>query len=288
MFALYYTLFKSNNREQIDYDHFHNLFLTIGTNSTLAAYLRELTRQPHLAGTKQGASVADYVNKEFRKVGLETEVVEYSVLLSYPKEVRLEVRFGNGSVRVLDVVEPGFGGVRDPMVVMPYHAYSPSGSVVGRVVYVNFGREEDYDVLEGMGVNVSECVVVMRRGGLGRGGAVDIAAGRGAVGVLMYSEEGREEGVERGTVMIGGIGDPLTPGWASVEGGEKLDVMDDEVLKRFPKIPSVPISARVAGDVLGLLGGSKVPPDWMGKLKFRGSGVGPGPVMLNFTYLVNS
>ncbi|KAL9662890.1 hypothetical protein QQ045_027725 [Rhodiola kirilowii] len=286
MFAVYYTVFihSSSNHDRIDYAHFHDLFLATATNSTLASYLRDLTLRPHLAGTPQAVRTANYVKTHFANLGLKTEVAEYSVLLSYPKHVSLEARFGNGTVRVLGLVEPRLGGEEDG-VVMPYHAYSPSGSVVARAVYVNFGREEDYKALEVMGVNVSGCVVVLRRGELSRGGAVEIAAGRGAVAVLMYTEEGREDGIERGTVMVGGLGDPLSPGWAAVMGGERLDVVDDQVLKKFPKIPSLPISARVAVEVLGFLGGPKVPEEWMGRVKFRGSGVGPGPVMLNLTYL---
>ncbi|CAM8891734.1 unnamed protein product [Rhodiola kirilowii] len=286
MFAVYYTVFihSSSNHDRIDYAHFHDLFLATATNSTLASYLRDLTLRPHLAGTPQAVRTANYVKTHFANLGLKTEVAEYSVLLSYPKHVSLEARFGNGTVRVLGLVEPRLGGEEDG-VVMPYHAYSPSGSVVARAVYVNFGREGDYKALEVMGVNVSGCVVVLRRGELSRGGAVEIAAGRGAVAVLMYTEEGREDGIERGTVMVGGLGDPLSPGWAAVMGGERLDVVDDQVLKKFPKIPSLPISARVAVEVLGFLGGPKVPEEWMGRVKFRGSGVGPGPVMLNLTYL---
>ena len=46
--------------------------------------------------------------------------------------------------------------------------------------------------------------------------------------------------------MRGGIGDPLSPGWSGVEGGESLGLEDSEVLKRFPKIPSLPLSAEAA------------------------------------------
>ena len=56
----------------------------------------------------------------------------------------------------------------------------------------------------------------------------------------------KREGFERGHVMRGGIGDPLSPGWSGVEGGESLGLEDSEVLKRFPKIPSLPLSAEAA------------------------------------------
>lgn len=171
-------------------------------------------------------------------------------------------------------------------IVSPYHAYSPSGTVHAKVVFVNYGREVDYNALGALGVNVSGCVVLVRKGeGLSRGGVVKIAESKGALAVLLYAEEGRVSGgVERGTVMRG-VGDPLSPGWAGVEGGERLRLEDSEVLERFPKIPSLPLSFGNADVILGSLGGRTVPPEW------RDSGgrsrvlrVGPGPAKVNFTY----
>ncbi|KAG5243850.1 glutamate carboxypeptidase [Salix suchowensis] len=164
-------------------------------------------------------------------------------------------------------------------IVAPYHAYSPSGTVHAKVVFVNYGREVDYNALGVLGVNVSGCVVLARKGGgLNRGVVVKIAESKGAVAVLLYAEEGRVSGgVERGTVMRG-AGDPLTPGWAGVEGGERLGLEDSEVLERFPKIPSLPLSFGNADVILGSLGGRVVPPEWrhplIGGLGFYGSDLG--------------
>ena len=174
------------------------------------------------------------------------------------------------------------------MVVPPYHAYSPSGSAYARAVFVNYGRERDYRALRAQGVNVSGCVVVARRGGggLGRGAEVERAEENGAVAVLVYGDgDTWREGFERGHVMRG-VGDPLSPGWAGVDGGESLGLDDSEVLKRFPKIPSLPISAEVAETILGSLGSASVPLEWRGTLGSKVRHVGPGPTMLNFTYQV--
>ncbi|XP_020239789.1 probable glutamate carboxypeptidase PLA3 [Cajanus cajan] len=93
------------------------------------------------------------------------------------------------------------------------------------------------------------------------------------------------EGFERGHVMRGGIGDPLSPGWGAVEGGERLGLDDSEVLKRFPKIPSMPLSSEAAESLLLSLGGAPLPFHWRPTLKSSlVSHVGPGPTFLNFTY----
>lgn len=172
-------------------------------------------------------------------------------------------------------------------VVQPYHAYSPSGSAHARVVFVNYGRDEDYLTLGALGVNVSGCVVIARKGGLPRGAVVERAEANGALAVLLYAEGERfRKGFERGTVMRG-MGDPLTPGWAGVDGAESLKLEDSEVLKRFPKIPSMPLSFEAAETLLGSLAGAPVPHEWRDTmLQSKVSRVGPGPTTVNFTYQV--
>ena len=209
-------------------------------------------------------------------------------MLSYPVKSTLSAHFTNGSFVNFNMNEfVDFS--ESEKIVAPYHAYSPSGTVHAKVVFVNYGREVDYNALGVLGVNVSGCVVLARKGGgLNRGGVVKIAESKGAVAVLLYAEEGRVSGgVERGTVMTG-AGDPLTPGWAGVEGGERLGLEDSEVLERFPKIPSLPLSFGNADVILGSLGGRAGPPEWRHSVDRRSSvlRVGPGPTTVNFTYQV--
>lgn len=171
----------------------------------------------------------------------------------------------------------------------PYHAYSPSGAAYGRAVFVNYGRDEDYRALAAIGVGVAGCIVVARKGDFPRGVVVAKAEANGAKGVLLYAEGDRfRQGFERGTVMRG-IGDPLSPGWAAIDGAERLNLNDSEVLKRFPKIPSMPLSAEAAEIILSSLDTASVPPEWRdttAKLR-SSSSVGPGgPTFLNFTYQV--
>ncbi|GFZ09287.1 peptidase M28 family protein [Actinidia rufa] len=185
--------------------------------------------------------------------------------------------------RTFSLAESGASGKN---VVRPYHAYSPSGAAYGRAVFVNYGREEDYRALAARGIRVAGCVAVARRGAaLSRNSVVEGAAEKGMAAVLLYTEvaEGFGDGVERGTVMRG-LGDPLSPGWAGAEGGERLGLEDSDVVRRFPKIPSMPISADAAEGILRSLEGARVPYEWRDILKAKVGRVGPGPTMLNFTY----
>lgn len=50
-------------------------------------HLRVLTQAPHVAGSPEDRKTADYVAQRFREAGLDTQIVEYKVLLSFPQEV---------------------------------------------------------------------------------------------------------------------------------------------------------------------------------------------------------
>lgn len=258
---------------------YRQIFVSSATNHTLASYLRALTQHPHLAGTTASLDTAHYVLSQFKDFGLETRTAKYTALLSYPLHSSLSAHFSNGTVVDVPLAEL----TESTNVVRPYHAYSPSGSAYAKAVFVNHGTDEDYSALRKLGVNVSGCVVIARKGGLPRGVIVRKAEAHGALAVLLYADgDSFRKGFERGTVMSG-VGDPLSPGWAGVDGGERLDSEDSEVSKRFPGIPSMPLSAEAAEAILGSLGGAQSPPEWQTRV-----GVGPGPTMLNFTYQVGA
>ncbi|XWS59324.1 hypothetical protein CRYUN_Cryun08bG0112000 [Craigia yunnanensis] len=268
---------------------FQQIFLSSTNNYTISSYLRSLTSHPHLAGTKPSFETTHYVKTHFQNLGLVTHTVPYKALLSYPVHASVSMHFSNGTVLNLPLNEMGISSYASLGLIQPYHAYSPSGTAQGKVVFVNYGSEDDYRVLGVMGVNVSGCIVIVKKGGsLSRGAIVEIAEKKGALGVLMYAEGDVSRGsfgfgVERGTVMKG-VGDPLSPGWAGVEDGERLEIEDNKVLDRFPGIPSLPLSFESAQLILESLGGPLAPQEWRNSGRSKLSRVGPGPVMVNFTY----
>ncbi|RAL53610.1 hypothetical protein DM860_012225 [Cuscuta australis] len=269
---------------------YEDAFLSSASNDTIASHLRHLTFQPHLAGTPGSLRTAYYVKSQFESLHIPTHLTNYTVLLSYPLSASLTAHFRNGSAVPVPLSEPGIPKKR---VVIPYHAYSPSGSAHGSAVFLNYGREEDYRVLAEQGVEVEGCVGIVRRGGgQSRNEVVGRAAVHGVAAVLMYTEGELREGVERGTVS-GSVGDPLSPGWAGVGPGERLRLDDPRVSAKFPKVPSMPISIGAAKMILSSLMGSELPSLWKKKhtdQNISSSGgidfsrVGPGPTMLNFSY----
>lgn len=165
--------------------------------------------------------------------------VDYSPLLSYPAIASLALHGPDDAlINRISLAEPA-----DPArkVVPPYHAYSPSGTALASAVYVNSCREEDYLTLYKLGVDVQGSIVIARRGGGYRGAVVARAVEKGAAAVLMFKESDGG-GVERGTVLLGGTGDRLTPGWAAISGALRLGEDEKDVRRRFPRIPSMPVA----------------------------------------------
>ncbi|KAL1821182.1 hypothetical protein ACET3Z_016051 [Daucus carota] len=269
----------SQQHKSLSLDALTASFLSSSNNNTISDYLHSLTLHPHLAGTQPSLSTALLVLSHFISLNLSAHLSNYTTLLSYPLHSSLSSH-SNSTTTHFSLPEPHSD------VVSPYHAYSPSGSVYSTAVFVNYGRDKDYNALEALGVSVKGCVAIVRRGGdMSRNAVVTKAAKNGVAAVVMYTEAEAmyKNGVERGTVMDG-MGDPLTPGWASVADAERLGFDDPDVVKRFPAIPSMPVSSETAEEIMRTLEGGRVPEEWKGSLKSFVKGIGPGPTKLNFTY----
>ncbi|MGE5278871.1 MAG: M28 family metallopeptidase [Acidobacteriota bacterium] len=263
------------------------------------ALLRELTREPHLAGTSGNERVARLIAEEFRKAGLEVSTPEYDVLLSYPKTARLEVAGEPGVV----LARPEEPIASDPdtaiaPTLLPWNAYAPSADLTAEVVYANHGAAEDYDRLAAMGIDVRGRIVLARYFGGYRGGKSLEAEKRGVAAVLVYSDP-IDDGWFKGEVYPPGPwgpvshfqrganvydflvpGDPLTPGWASSPGARRIPEAEAAIL---PKIPMMPLSARDAAEILKRLKGPAVPAGWQGLAIADTYRVGPGPARLHLT-----
>jgi N-acetylated-alpha-linked acidic dipeptidase len=273
-------------------------FLELPQPAECEAIHREITRTPHIAGTEGNARVAEYLAAEYRKAGWDVEMPAYDVLLSYPKSAVLEIvadppiALARGELPI-----PEDPDTAVPEAALPWNAYSPSAEVTAEVVYVNFGRAEDYERLAKMGVDPRGKIVLARYSHGYRGGKALEAETRGALAVLVYSDP-IEDGWFRGPVYPAGPwgpashfqrgsnvydflvpGDPLTPGWASTPGARRIPIGEAESL---PKIPMMPLSPRDAGEILARLGGRAVPDDgWQGLAVADTFRIGPGPVRVH-------
>lgn len=142
-------------------------------------HLRKLTRLPHLAGTEQNERYAEQIRKDWLQFGLDSvEMVPYDVLLSYPNisqpnYISIVDHAGNEifNTSFAEPVPEGYEHVSD--IVPPYSAFSAKGQPEGDLVYVNYGRTEDFLQLEReIGINVTGKVVIVRYGKIFRGNKV--------------------------------------------------------------------------------------------------------------------
>ncbi len=247
-----------------------------------------LSREAHVAGTPAQERTRDYVLQVMRDAGLEVEGRPYEIYLPHATAARVW-RVAPDTLE-LPLAEPVIP--EDPSSALPQYpavnGYSGAGDVTAEVVYVNYGLIEDYAQLDSIGVSVAGKIAIARYGRSFRGIKSREAEKRGAVGLLIYSdpiEDGFARGevypdgpmrpaqaVQRGSVM-NGIGDPTTPGWASVAGARRLSLDSLPI----PRIPVVPLSYENAAALLEGIRGATIPPSWQGGLAFRYH-IGPGPV----------
>ncbi|KAJ4768510.1 Transferrin receptor protein 2 [Rhynchospora pubera] len=283
---------------------YHTLFLSLASNSSASSHLLHLTRLPHLSSSYEDSLAASYVISSFP---FPSHSTFYSTLLSFPVHRSLSL-FSPSSppfhFSLTQIPSPS-----DPsstcfsLTVPTFHAYAHTGSVRAPLTYAYYGRVEDFDKLGSLGINVTGTVVLARYGKIYRGDIVKNAQDAGALGVLVYSDyedyaKGEafpagpwlpQSGVQVGSVFRA-IGDPTTPGWSCTAGEEECErVSIDEIVRRgdMLSVPSLPISGKDGEELHKAIGGQVAPDDWQGREGAPVYRLGPGPGVVNLTYIGN-
>lgn len=228
--------------------------LSVPTPEKARSWLHVLTEEPHVAGTPADHKTALFVRDKLREWGWEADLAEHEVLLNYPVHATLELL--RPTAQKLKTREDPHTPDKDSvsLVAFPaFHGYGVSGEELGQVVYVNYGRPEDFDALEKLGVDVKGKIVLARYGTLFRGLKVLNAQKRGAIGILIYSDpadDGYTKGdvypdgpyrpasaIQRGSVQFLSKepGDPSTPDGPSVKGANRLPIDPRNGFPRFQK-----------------------------------------------------
>ena len=266
-------------------------------------YVRILSARPHHLGSPYDKQNADWILAKFREWGWDAQIERYDVLFPTPKERVLELVAPTRFKASLEEPElPGDPTSGQKAEQLPsYNAYSVDGDVTGPLVYVNYGRPEDYEELERRGVSVKGAIVIARYAQSWRGIKPKVAAEHGAIGCLIYSDP-RDDGyfvdqafpagparsrdsVQRGSVMDMPMypGDPQTPGAGSTADAKRLAIADVQTLT---KIPVLPISWGDAQPLLGALTGPLAPTDWRGALPLTYR-LGPGSARVHLKVAFN-
>ncbi len=259
--------------------------------------VRRLSARPHHVGSAYDKDNAEWLLAQFKSFGWDAQIESFDVLFPIPKLRLLEMTAPTRFTAKLEeppvAVDPTSNQTSEQLPT--YNAYSIDGDVTGPLVYVNYGRPQDYEALERRGVSVKSAIVIARYGQSWRGIKPKVAAEHGAIGCLIYSDPRDDgyaagdvfpkgpmrnaDGVQRGSVMDMPVhpGDPLTPGVGATPDAKRLGIRDAATLT---KIPVLPISYGDAQPLLAALAGPLVPEDWRGGLPLTYH-IGPGPATVH-------
>ncbi|MFI5238331.1 MAG: M28 family metallopeptidase [Gemmatimonadales bacterium] len=262
---------------------------SLASPSNADALSRELSKEPHMAGTPAQARTRDIFASELMKYGITPEIRTYSIYMPHPTSVHLyrvspnatELSLPEGPIAE-DTTSFSF-----PQL-LTFNGYGAAGDATGDVVYVNYGLIEDYKTLDSLGISVKGKIAIARYGRSYRGIKAREAEKHGALALIMYSDPADDgfatgdiypegpmrpwTGVQRGSIYNDN-GDPTTPDYPSLPGAKRIP-LDQTDLSR---IPVIPVSYKNAAELLRDVRGGELPARWQGGLPFRYH-VGPGPV----------
>ena len=263
----------------------------------LDAWMKKMTEKPHWVGTPFGEENAKWMKEQFESWGYDARIETYQVLFPYPKVRLLELTEPEPFTASLTAV-PVDGDpytAQGDALLPSYNAFSTDGDVEAELVFVNYGIPSDYEELEKLGIDVKGKIVIAKYYGSWRGIKPKLAAEKGAIGCLIYSDpkddgyyqgavypEGafkNATGVQRGSVMDMPLypGDVLTPGYAATKDAKRLE---RENAPTITKIPVLPISYADAEPLLKALKGPVAPAGWRGALPITYH-IGPGPAKVH-------
>jgi N-acetylated-alpha-linked acidic dipeptidase len=258
-------------------------FLELPSGDDFREHLRLITSTPHPTGSAAQIEVAHYLGRVMKAAGLTVREHPYDVYLPQLTD-DVEAHIVTPVAMQLSNREPALADDRfsgHPDLLNGWNAFSGSGDVTAEVVYANFGRREDYEALDSMGIDLAGKVVIARYGGNFRGYKVLFAEQRGAAGVIMFNDAPAEEVdpypagpmlngeiIQRGSVLtLPWTGDPLTPFEPAlpIDGDRQVERLDpDEV--GLHTIPVLPIGYNAASEILSRMEGEEGPADWQGGL----------------------
>ncbi|MAJ51882.1 MAG: folate hydrolase [Flammeovirgaceae bacterium] len=272
-------------------------FDKILSSENLDQWMKLMSGEPHYLGTAYGRKNAEWMVKKFKSWGYDAKIETYQVLFPYPKVRLLElIAPNNYKAKLTAVPVPGDAYTDQGDALLPsYNAFSTDGDVTAELVFVNYGIPADYEELEKRGIDVKGKIVIAKYYGSWRGIKPKLAAEKGAIGCIIYSDPKDDgfyagdvypkgafknaTGVQRGSVMDMPLypGDVLTPGYGATKNAKRIDRKDAPTIT---KIPVLPISYEDALPLLAALEGQVAPTSWRGALPITYH-IGPGPAKVH-------
>jgi N-acetylated-alpha-linked acidic dipeptidase len=287
--ALGQTYYGFTNATSMAQTKAEEVFLQQQQNERYKNHLKELTKEPHIAGSKANERVRDYMAEIMRKAGLQVEIFPYDIYLPVMPgtayaEVVEPVRIPLNNKEYIHPEDPYSA---NPELPIGFNAYTGSGDVTAEVVYANYGRREDFEKLAAMGISVKGKIVIARYGGNFRGYKAKYAQAYGAAGLIIFTDPGDSgytkglvypEGpyfngssIQRGSLLTADwTGDPLTPFEPALplDGKKKVVRKKPEEVNGMHSIPVLPLPYGSAKEIFARMQGKVVPAGWQGGLPY--------------------
>ncbi|XP_069753303.1 transferrin receptor protein 1-like [Narcine bancroftii] len=253
------------NTSQLFFDDLQKMLQQALRNSDLETKIRTISG----VGDHQTGSHGDLINTQFirdefmkmlkqENVWTDNHYVTLQVNSKSPNRIWI---VGGGNEGEIELEE------KNSEVYCPYSA---NGTFTGKLVYANYGMEEDFKELQKQ-VDVNGTVVIVRAGKISFAEKVLNAEKMKAGGVLIYPDR-QDYDLNGDVAMFGhvhmGLGDPRSPGFPSFNHTQFPPTKSSGL----PGILAHSISANVASRLLRFLGGADAPTSWQG----IGSKLGPG------------
>ncbi|XP_010769573.1 transferrin receptor protein 1-like [Notothenia coriiceps] len=220
------------------------------TSQAFDKSLSDFDRPRRSAGSDEDKSLANGIYDVFKKEEMDPWIDIHYVQLQTP-DSKHPNRVNDSSV---DFKPTG------------YLAYSAPGTAEGKLVYGNYGRLEDLDVLQEKRVELKDSVLLLRAGKISFAEQVDNGAKKGASAVLIYPDP-QDYNYNLDTALNGhvhlGSGDPYTPGFPSFNHTQFPPTKSSGL----PDIPAQTITANMASALLKTIGG----PESDASSSFKGS-----------------
>ncbi|NWW24361.1 TFR1 protein, partial [Falcunculus frontatus] len=201
------------------------------------------------AGKFEDESTASYIHDQFTSFRLDD-------VWNDEHYIRLQDK-GSSNNQVF-IMEDGPEELESPDA---YVAYSKSDTVIGKPIYVNYGRKEDFQQIRNMRVPMNGTIIIFRAGKITLAEKVANARKEGAVGALMYLGPSDYRNTDL-LVPFGhahlGTGDPFTPGFPSFNHTQFPPVESSGL----PRIPVQTISSRAAATLFSKMDGEKCLQEW--------------------------
>ncbi|NWU99082.1 TFR1 protein, partial [Upupa epops] len=207
-------------------------------------------KQSFEAGQSEDDGAASHIYEQFTSFSLDD-------VWKDEHYIKLQVKgSSNNEVFILQNEEEELLEVPDT-----YVAYSKTGSVTGKPVFVNYGLKDDFQRLQSQGVSLNGTIIIFKAGKITLAEKVANAEDAGAVGALMYLDPYDYKKAD-GLVPFGhahlGTGDPFTPGFPSFNHTQFPPVQSSGL----PHIVVQTISSQAVGKLFREMDGKECFQEW--------------------------